>query len=249
MRLNLLRMCLCIAAVALGAFACSEDEKVMEEVVKVEEDKHEFDVDKENGKVEFKAEIVYFAFDDHTLTDAGIERLTALANYMKQNPALRLKIQGHCDQRGSVEYNLALGKRRADSVASYLQSVGIAQARLDSISFGEEKLANTGNDEASWAENRRADFTFVNFDKATAEAKTQKSADPGSDAMKKEEGKLAHGEEASSQDSQEDVGTEELARETEQEIAEKEKGLPFKTPKKVEDVSEESPATPVSLEE
>jgi peptidoglycan-associated lipoprotein len=141
--------------------ACTDDEKKIEEVVTTEKkaDEHEFAVAKD-GKLEFKAEIVYFAYDDSTLTSEGMARLDAIAAYMKTTKE-KLKVEGHCDDRGSVEYNLALGQRRAESVRKYLQTVGIGADRLQAVSFGSEKPAVNGKGEEAWSKNRRAEFAFA----------------------------------------------------------------------------------------
>jgi peptidoglycan-associated lipoprotein len=76
--------------------------------------------------------------------------------------ALRVTIEGHCDERGTVEYNLALGQRRADATRSYLVDLGIESSRLSTISYGEERPFEMGHDETAWHENRRAHFRVVN---------------------------------------------------------------------------------------
>jgi peptidoglycan-associated lipoprotein len=146
----------------LFAVACTNDDKKVEEVVATEKkaDDHEFSVDKD-GKLEFKAEIVYFAFDDASLTPEGMARLDAIAAHMKTNTKEKLKVEGHCDDRGSIEYNLALGQRRAESVRKYLETVGIGADRLQAVSFGSEKPAVTGQGEEAWSKNRRAEFAFA----------------------------------------------------------------------------------------
>jgi peptidoglycan-associated lipoprotein len=146
----------------LFAVACTNDDKKVEEVVATEKkaDEHEFSVDKD-GKLEFKAEIVYFAFDDASLTPEGMARLDAIAAHMKTNTKEKLKVEGHCDDRGSIEYNLALGQRRAESVRKYLETVGIGADRLQAVSFGSEKPAVTGQGEEAWSKNRRAEFAFA----------------------------------------------------------------------------------------
>jgi len=145
----------------LFATACTDDKKI-EEVVVAEKkaDENEFSVDKD-GKLEFKAEIVYFAYDDSSLTSEGMARLDAIAAHMKTNTKEQLKVEGHCDARGSVEYNLALGQRRANSVRKYLETVGIGADRLQAVSFGSEKPAVSGQGEETWSKNRRAEFAFV----------------------------------------------------------------------------------------
>ncbi|WP_141732254.1 OmpA family protein [Oligoflexus tunisiensis] len=159
-----MKMKLMLSAVMVLGFlgnACTDDEKKIEEVVTAEKktDEHKFSVDKD-GKLEFKAEIVYFAFDDATLTAEGMARLDAIAAHMK-NTKEKLKVEGHCDDRGSVEYNLALGQRRAESVRKYLETVGIGADRLQAVSFGSEKPAVPGKGEEAWAKNRRAEFAFA----------------------------------------------------------------------------------------
>ena len=146
---------------------CTDDSKMMEEAVapaqaaKVQgPEGHEFSVD-QDGKVAFKADIVYFQFDDATLTDEGRTRLEVLANWLKKNPGKVLQIEGHADARGSTEYNLALGERRARSVKDFLATTGVGADRIGMVSFGEEKLAAEGLAEDYHALNRRAEFTLT----------------------------------------------------------------------------------------
>jgi peptidoglycan-associated lipoprotein len=105
-----------------------------------------------------KLERVFFDFDAYTLTPQAREVLALNAEWLRQNPDARLTIEGHCDERGSDEYNLALGQRRADAAKNYLVGLGIAAARLTSISYGEERPAVVGSDESTWSQNRRAEF-------------------------------------------------------------------------------------------
>lgn len=105
-----------------------------------------------------KLETVFFEFDDYTLTPPAREILARNAEWLRQNPAARLNIEGHCDERGSDEYNLALGQRRAEAVKSYLVSLGVAVERLTGTSYGEERPAAAGSDESAWSQNRRAEF-------------------------------------------------------------------------------------------
>lgn len=110
----------------------------------------------------FTPETVYFAFDDYTLNMDSQERLNALADYMKSSQNVTVQVEGHCDERGSVEYNLALGERRAQSVVNYLVTLGIDASRLRAISYGEERPSSDGSSEDSWAQNRRAEFVVTN---------------------------------------------------------------------------------------
>ncbi|HXV22076.1 MAG TPA: peptidoglycan-associated lipoprotein Pal [Desulfuromonadales bacterium] len=105
-----------------------------------------------------KLEKLFFEFDAYTLTPEAQAILTRNAEWLRQNPAARLSIEGHCDERGSDEYNLALGQRRAEAVKDYLVSLGVAAERLNSISYGEERPAAAGSDESAWSQNRRAEF-------------------------------------------------------------------------------------------
>jgi len=147
-------------AAGLSLQSCTDDQKKIAEAVKGGTDGHEFSVDKD-GKVTFQADIVYFNFDDYTLTPDGMARLDALADYLKSKNGTKLKIEGHSDERGSTEYNLALGQLRSASVKNYLKAVGVTDKRLESVSFGEEKPALAGNNEGAWSKNRRAEFVFI----------------------------------------------------------------------------------------
>ncbi len=101
---------------------------------------------------------VYFAFDKSELDAAAQAILDANAAWLKAHPGSSITIEGNCDERGSREYNLALGQRRADSVRDYLVSHGVSTGDISTVSFGEERPACTGSGEACWAQNRRADI-------------------------------------------------------------------------------------------
>jgi peptidoglycan-associated lipoprotein len=104
-------------------------------------------------------ETVYFDFDKSDLRQDARNTLTKNAEIMlKSKQAAKIKIEGHCDERGSAEYNLALGERRAKSALQYLITLGVQPDRLSIISYGKEKPAVQGNDEEAWAKNRRAEF-------------------------------------------------------------------------------------------
>jgi len=103
---------------------------------------------------------VYFAYDDYTLTTEAQSDLEKVGEYLKSSQNAVVQIEGHCDERGTVEYNLALGERRAQSVKSYLVNRGITDTRLTTISYGEEKPATEGHDESAWSKNRRAAFVI-----------------------------------------------------------------------------------------
>jgi len=107
-------------------------------------------------------ETVYFDFDKSDLRQDARNVLAKNAEtLLKSKQGSNLKIEGHCDERGSAEYNLALGERRAKSAMQYLLTLGVQPERLSVISFGKEKPAVQGNDEEAWAKNRRAEFVLV----------------------------------------------------------------------------------------
>jgi len=101
---------------------------------------------------------VNFDYDSSTLSSDSRRKLAENAEWIKTNGKATVQIEGHCDSRGSVEYNLALGERRAKSVKNYLVSLGIDSKRLTIISYGEEKPIATGDSEEAYAKNRRANF-------------------------------------------------------------------------------------------
>lgn len=105
-------------------------------------------------------EKIYFNFDSAKLSPAARATLEKNAALLKKTPA-KLSIEGHCDERGSDEYNLALGEKRAKAAADYLVTMGIPADQITTISYGKEKPVATGHDEASWAKNRRDEFVVV----------------------------------------------------------------------------------------
>ena len=107
-------------------------------------------------------ETAYFDFDKSDLRQDARDVLSRNAEILLKTKTVgKVKIEGHCDERGSAEYNLALGERRAKSALQYLLTLGVKADRLSVISYGKEKPAVQGHDEAAWAKNRRADFTIV----------------------------------------------------------------------------------------
>lgn len=104
---------------------------------------------------------VYFAFDSAVVTDSARENLTGQAEYLKKNPDVSVVVGGHCDERGSVEYNLALGALRAGNASHVLISEGIEPERIKAISYGKENPQYPGTGEEVWAKNRNATTTVV----------------------------------------------------------------------------------------
>ncbi|NTV15040.1 MAG: peptidoglycan-associated lipoprotein Pal [Desulfobulbaceae bacterium] len=104
---------------------------------------------------------IYFDFDKSLVRQDQVERIAANALFLKSNPEIKVRIEGNCDNRGTNEYNLALGERRAMGTKKYLVNLGIPDSRLSILSYGEERPINPGNDETAWAQNRRGDFVMV----------------------------------------------------------------------------------------
>ena len=104
---------------------------------------------------------VYFDFDSFVVKDEFRPLVEAHARYLVANRGTRMIIQGNTDERGSREYNIALGQKRADAVKRTMTLLGAQEAQIESVSFGKEKPRNPGHDEAAWAENRRADIVYA----------------------------------------------------------------------------------------
>jgi peptidoglycan-associated lipoprotein len=111
----------------------------------------------DSGKIE-GLQSINFEYDKASLSSEAKKKIQGNVDWMKKNPNTKLQIEGHCDSRGSIEYNLSLGERRAQAVKSYMSSLGIPGARLSIISYGKEKPLATGDSEADMAKNRRANF-------------------------------------------------------------------------------------------
>jgi len=103
-------------------------------------------------------QMVHFDFDKYNIKDEFKDELQATADYLKEKPDILVLIEGHCDERGTNEYNMGLGERRALSVRNYLISLGIASERLSTISYGEERPLDPGHNEIAWAKNRRVQY-------------------------------------------------------------------------------------------
>lgn len=104
---------------------------------------------------------IYFDYDSHMLSDSAREILQKNAEILKNNAKLNIRIEGNCDERGSDEYNLALGEKRARAAMQYLITLGTDSGRLSTISYGKEKPFETGHNDVAWALNRRDDFVSI----------------------------------------------------------------------------------------
>ena len=103
---------------------------------------------------------INFEFDKSTVTSEAASILDTHAKFLTDNASKSLTVEGHTDEKGTPEYNIALGERRALSVSNYLQNMGVAQEQIKIVSYGEEKSANFGHNEAAWSENRRAELVY-----------------------------------------------------------------------------------------
>lgn len=113
------------------------------------------------GAREVLTEIVFFEYDSDQIGSEAEDKLRLKAAVLAANPNVRLRIEGHADQRGSTEYNLALGQRRAEAVRAFLANYGVDPDRFTTVSFGKERPLVEGDDEESWSRNRRAEFGII----------------------------------------------------------------------------------------
>ena len=104
---------------------------------------------------------IYFDFDKSNIRDDQRPNITKNARLLSQYQTVRIRIEGHCDERGTNEYNLALGQRRADSVKSFLSDYDINDSRISTVSYGESRPVDPGHNEVAWAKNRRGEFIIV----------------------------------------------------------------------------------------
>jgi peptidoglycan-associated lipoprotein len=107
------------------------------------------------------SEKIYFEFDRYDLSAEARTILKKIAAALRANPSSSIDIAGHCDERGTIEYNLALGERRARSAEKYLKDLGISGDRISTVSYGEERPVDTKTTEEAWAKNRRNEFTLI----------------------------------------------------------------------------------------
>jgi peptidoglycan-associated lipoprotein len=104
---------------------------------------------------------IFFDFNSSTLSDSGRTTLEENATFLKMTEAVDIQIEGHADERGGHQYNLALGERRARTVKDYMVALGVNESRISIISYGKEKPTSFGHDEESWSQNRRATFVIT----------------------------------------------------------------------------------------
>lgn len=109
----------------------------------------------------FKANTVYFEFDKAAVQKKELDKVQAVGQALKSRPEISVEVEGHCDERGTEEYNRSLSEKRALSVREYLINLGISPERVFTVSFGEDKPAVNAHNEAAWAKNRRAEFILL----------------------------------------------------------------------------------------
>jgi peptidoglycan-associated lipoprotein len=119
------------------------------------------------------SDIVYFEYDSDQLTAEAQEKLRTKVAIVRANPTLRMQVEGHADERGSTEYNLALGQRRAETVRDFMTSYGVDTGQVATISFGEERPLVEGAEESVWARNRRAEFSIAGGEITTVPPEVQ----------------------------------------------------------------------------
>lgn len=111
--------------------------------------------------MEMESEKIYFDYDRSELKPEARAVLTKKAAWLRENTGYSIKIEGHCDERGSTEYNLALGERRADAAAKFLSALGVSSSRISTVSMGEENPVDSRSNETAWAKNRRDEFILI----------------------------------------------------------------------------------------
>ncbi|MSU21886.1 MAG: peptidoglycan-associated lipoprotein Pal [Pedosphaera sp.] len=110
---------------------------------------------------QFREQTVYFDLDKYTIKSSEQPKIQVVASFLSGESKTMLEIEGHCDERGTAEYNRSLGERRAQAVREYLIFLGIPGERIHTISFGEDRPANPGHGEAAWSKNRRGEFILL----------------------------------------------------------------------------------------
>lgn len=105
--------------------------------------------------------VIYFAFDSNTVPAAAFETLRAHATYLKNNSGAKVRLEGHADERGTREYNVALSERRSKAVEKFLMVQGVSASQIEVVSYGEEKPAAFGHSEMDWAKNRRVELNYT----------------------------------------------------------------------------------------
>lgn len=146
--------------------AAAEAQAIAEEELRAQQLREQQEMEamqaQKEAREKFVNKDIYFNFDDASLSADAREVLKQKAAWLREKPNALVLIEGHCDERGTAEYNIALGQRRAQSVKTFLVNAGISASRLSTISYGEERPVALGSNESAWAQNRRAHFKIQN---------------------------------------------------------------------------------------
>ena len=156
----LLAFALVVASGCASKGKTGGSEDAMPEVGAVSDADFELNADSDSNKAG-GLRTVFFDFNSSRLTSSARESLDSSADVLKANDTVEIQVEGHCDERGGVQYNLALGEKRAKSVRDYLIAQGIPAAKISTISFGKERPVAFGHSEDEWAQNRRGNFVVT----------------------------------------------------------------------------------------
>jgi len=148
-----------IAVALAGGVGCSSKKKADEEGVSTDADMNAMG-DSDTGQA-MGMETVNFPYDSYVLTDSAKKKLNANGAILKDKSSLKIQVEGHCDERGGIQYNLALGEKRAEAARKYLVDQGVEGDRITTISFGKERPLDKGHSEGAWSKNRRANFVIT----------------------------------------------------------------------------------------
>ena len=163
---NLIQRLIFIVGITLlvGAMGCSSSKKKEGEdsgiPTAIAADENTTSGDSDSGRAE-GLQTIHFPYDSSNLDGEGKRILKSNAQILKDKGSLKIQIEGHADQRGGIQYNIALGEKRANAVRRYLEDLGVAGARISVISFGKEKPIDPSNSEEAYAKNRRANFVIT----------------------------------------------------------------------------------------
>lgn len=148
---------------AVNVESTDADARTAEETRRRDEERRRGeDAARERGRVRAAlSEVVFFEYDSFEISPESESRLRAKAEILRENPSVRIRVEGHADQRGSTEYNLVLGQKRAEAVRDFLVGYGISDARVATLSYGKEQPLEYEEGEAAWARNRRAEFIVL----------------------------------------------------------------------------------------
>ncbi len=141
--------------------AAREAEERAEAERRAQEERRRAEAESRQQMLEFEQTHIYFDFDKSELKPEARAVLVKKAEYLRKNPGYTLRIEGNCDERGTNEYNLALGERRTHAALEFLTTLGVSEARMNTISYGEERPLDPGHDEEAWAKNRNDQFKLV----------------------------------------------------------------------------------------